>query len=71
MINNYADNQYSWETLTLRILKNAACSASVLIVAALAYERCYAFTKPFKYQTDVSSPDRKPWKRLKANNTYG
>ena len=69
MINNYADNQYSWETLTLRILKNAACDASVLIVAALAYERCYAITKPFKYQTDVSSPDRKPWKRLNANDT--
>ena len=71
MINNYADNQYSWETLTLRILKNAAFDASVLIVAALAYERCYAITKPFKYRTDVSSPDRKPWKRLRANNTYG
>ena len=71
MINNYADNQYSWETLTLRILKNAACDASVLIVAALAYERCYANTKPFKYRRDVSSPDRKPWKRLKDNNTYG
>ena len=57
------NSHYWWDHLTLRVLKNAACDASVLVVAALAYERCYAITKPLKYRTEVSSPDRKPWKR--------
>ena len=56
-------HEFGWERLTLQIVKNAACDASVLIVAALAYERCYAVTKPLKYRTHVSCPDRKTWKR--------
>ena len=56
-------HEFGWERLTLQIVKNAACDASVLIVAALAYERCYAVTKPLKYRTHVSCPDKKTWKR--------
>ena len=54
------DNDGRWEQPTLRVFRNAACDASVLIVTALAYERYRVVTKPFKYQ---SVPSRKPWKR--------
>ena len=56
--------EFGWDRLALQVLKNAACDASVLIVAVLAYERCYAVNKPLKYRTQVSTPDRKPIKRL-------
>ena len=64
LINLVQLQEDGWDRLALQVLKNAACDASVLIVAVLAYERCYAVNKPLKYRTQVSTPDRKPIKRL-------
>ena len=51
------------QKLAYAIFRESAFASSLLITAALAYERHYAISKPIEYHTEISPPGRKPWKR--------